>query len=186
MSRRSKVLLIITIIVLIIMAVVIYLMKSRGATAPVDTTPVLPSEGAPGTPPGNVPAAVPITVSTPFATAEATARSFVERWGSFSTESDYQNVADLYPLMTTSMRSWADSYVRDQRKNQTLGEFFGVTTRAMKTETLEDKAGTVKIEVTTQRVETKGILAPRSYYQTMDVSLIKNGDSYLVDGAWWK
>jgi len=186
MSRRSKALIVITVIVLIIMAVVLYLLwKGRDAKPAGIPNVVAPSQGAPGTIPGTL-TPTPVLVVTPFATAEATARSFAERWGSFSTESDYQNVQDLHAVMTPSMRTWADTYVRDQRKNQKSGEFYGVTSRAMKTETIEDTGATVKVAVTAQRVETKGNTPARSYYQTMELSLIKNGDGYLVDGAWWK
>lgn len=186
MSRRSKALIVITVFVVIIAIVAVYfLLKKPTPGTPNSNVANNPASTTAGTVPG---AQVPVTtqITTPFATAEATARSFTERWGSFSTESDFQNVRDLYAVMTTTMKTWADSYVRDQRKVQVPGDFFGVSTRAMKTEVTKDTGDVVKVLVTAQRVETKGSLAPRSYYQTMEVSLVKNGSGYLVDGAWWK
>ncbi len=186
MSRRSKVLIGITVLAIIIATVVAYLLwKDRVVPVPNGTIAQNQTPTAVEAVPGDqVPATTQIT--TPFATAEATARSFVERWGSFSTESDFQNVRDLYSVMTSTMKTWADSYVRDQRKIQVPGDFFGVSTRVMKTEVTKDTGDAAKVLVTAQRVETKGSMAPRSYYQTMEVSLVKNGSGYLVDGAWWK
>lgn len=187
MSRRSKALIVITAIVIVVAVMMVYfLWKTRTTTPPNSNVAANPAAIPSGNVAKNVDTTVPTQTTTPFATAEATARSFTERWGSFSSESDFQNVRDLYAVMTTTMKTWADSYVRDQRKAQVAGSFFGVTTRAMKTEVTEDKGDTVKILVTAQRVETKGSIAPRSYYQTMEVSLVKNGSGYLVDGAWWK
>jgi hypothetical protein len=186
MSRRSKVLIGITAVVLIVMVVVLYLLwkgKRGEPTQPAEV--IVSSQGAASTPGGET---VPLSTITytPFATAEATARSFAERWGSFSTESDYQNVQDLYSVMTPTMRTWADKYVSDQRAKPASSEFFGVTTRAMKAEIIENKNNAVRIQVTTQRIETKSNAPSKSYYQTMELSLVKNGDGYLVDGAWWR
>ncbi len=187
MSRRSKTLIVVTALVIAIAAMVAYfLWKTRTTPTPNSNVAVNPAATPLGSTANPVGTIVPTQTTTPFATAEATARSFTERWGSFSSESDFQNVRDLYSVMTGTMKTWADSYVRDQRKAQAAGDFFGVTTRAMKTEVTEDKGDAVKILVTAQRVETKGSIAPRSYYQTMEVSLVKNGSGYLVDGAWWK
>lgn len=189
MTRRTKILIGITIGVLIVMAIVLYLLwKNRSvpqAGTPEAATPV--SQGTtPGDPNISAPVAVP-QQTTPFATAEATARSFVERWGSFSTESDFQNIEDLYALMTDSMRTWANTYLADQRKVQAAGvEFYGVTTRAMKTEVLEQSADSVRIRVTVQRVETKGSAQAQSSYKTMEVALKHIGQAWFIDGAWWK
>ncbi len=188
MTRRTKVLIAITVLVLIVMGVVIYLLwKNRQASAglvnkPATTTPAATSNN--GSP---VPGTTTTPQATPFAGAEATARSFAERFGSFSSESNFQNIADLYVVMTPTMRQWADTYVaaeRALRAKQT--EFYGVTTRAMKTEIIERSADGIRVRVTTQRVETKGTAQPRSFYQSMEVALKQFGQGYFVDGAWWK
>lgn len=187
MSRRSNILVIITLIVIGIAIVVGYfLRKTPSQTPSADTTPPLASEGAQTQTPGAGNPPVANSAVTPFAAIEATARSFAERWGSFSTESDFQNVRDVYPVMTDSMRSWAERYVAQEREKQRGGEFFGVTTRAMNAEILSEADGVIRVAVTTQREETKGASAPRRYYQTMEVALVKNGAGYMVDGAWWK
>lgn len=187
MTRRTKILIAITAIVVIIMVVVVYLLmknrplQNRPATDAIANTPQTVSNNGTNVPANLVPAA------TPFAGAEATARSFAERFGSFSSESNFQNIADLYVVMTPTMKAWADTYIaaeRAARAGQT--EFYGVTSRAVKTEIIERSGSSLRLRVTTQRIETKGTSEPRSFYQPMEVALKQFGQAYFVDGAWWK
>lgn len=117
---------------------------------------------------------------------EALARSFVERWGSFSTESDFRNVEELYASMTDSMRSWAMSYVAKQRATLNNKVYYGVTTHALAMNIMKKESQDMRLKIGTQRDEVKGTQAPRIFYQDMEVALKQDEGVWKVDGVWWK
>ncbi len=195
MTRRTKLLITLTLIVVAIGIAVLVLLRRGGLSALAPISANVP--GAATATPTSLSAPANdnlIPEPTPFARAEAVARSFVERWGSFSTESNFGNVEDLYASMTPTMRSWATTYVVDQRKAQAGNtSFYGVTTKVVRAEVLEQSDSKIRFKITTQRTETKGTHlptgqagAPVSAYQDMEVALLKQGDAWFVDGAWWK
>ncbi len=123
---------------------------------------------------------------SPVSTAQSIARSFVERWGSFSSETDFANVEDLSQYMTASMQKWARDYANQQRKKTIPGQFYGITTRAMTVQTLSEKPDVVRFRFGAQRSEVKGTAEANIFYQDMEVELKKEGEIWKVDGAWWK
>ncbi|MEK9152255.1 MAG: hypothetical protein AAB692_02720 [Patescibacteria group bacterium] len=118
------------------------------------------------------------------------ASAFAERLGSYSNQSNFDNILDLKVFMTSTMAAWADKYAAQQRANQgDAAVYFGVTTRAISTDvaSFEDAAGKARITVKTQRNETKGDgSAPRVYYQDLRVDFLKLGDTWKIDGAYWQ
>ena len=113
---------------------------------------------------------------------------FAERLGSFSNQSDYGNVTDLKIFMTATMKSWADKYVTDLRSQKYSGSYYGITTRALTTKVLsyDEKAGKVRIEVSTERRESQADILGVSYIQKMTLDLVKVNNEWLVDGAFWE
>lgn len=114
-------------------------------------------------------------------------RSFAERFGSFSNQSDFENVEGLKPFMTPAMRTWADAFIRDAAaKADPSAPYYGITTR-----TLEAVAENVQGEgaivlVKTQRREVKGATAPRVFYQNLSLILKKVEGEWRVEKAEWK
>jgi hypothetical protein len=123
------------------------------------------------------------------ATAEAVARSFAERFGSFSNQSDFENIIDLHPFMTAKMRVWADDYVEKTRgTTQAAAVYYGITTRALGSEILKQDAASAVIQVNTSRREIGGNLGEtKEYLQNIELTLVKEaGDFWKVDKAEWQ
>jgi hypothetical protein len=114
------------------------------------------------------------------------AMAFAERFGSFSNQSSYSNITDLKISMTDSMRTWADSYIKqltNQYKNN--GTYYGITTRALipQVSSFNDQTGKAVVIVTTQRTES-GKSQP--YNQKIDLTFLKVNGNWLIDSAHWE
>lgn len=120
--------------------------------------------------------------------AVQTAKLFATRFGSFSNQSDYGNVMDLKIFMTDSMKTWADKYVANLKAQEYTGEYYGIITYPLITKVLsyDDQAGKAKVEVTTERQESKGEALSSTYQQKMILDLIKSNNEWLVDNAVWQ
>jgi hypothetical protein len=119
-----------------------------------------------------------------------TSQAFVERFGSYSNYSNYSNFSDLKIFMTSSMKLWADNYVKELRASVKGGEeYYGITTIALTgyVEEYSDVNGTADVVVTTQRKEsTSQVNDGASYVQKIDISLKKIQGEWLVDTAYWQ
>lgn len=116
------------------------------------------------------------------------AGTFVERFGSYSNQSNYENITDLRPFMTTGMQNWSGNYVKqltDQNKNR--AGYYGITTKAASFDlkNFDFAGGAAEITVGTQRRENSGE-GEKVVYQDIELSIKKISDKWLVDGAWWQ
>lgn len=115
------------------------------------------------------------------------ASSFAERFGSYSNQSDFQNIRDLFPFMTESMRNWAEGYVETQRINISSRTYIGVSTKALSRKFLSFSENEADVLVSTQRRESTGAMANENItYRDMELKLVKDGEEWKVDGVWWK
>ena len=115
---------------------------------------------------------------------ESLARLFVERIGSYSNQSNFQNLDDGAGLMTPRARAWADGLKKTQ---DTSGGYRGTTTKALTAETTDWKPrATANVRIATQRQEERDGTTPRLYYQDAEVKLVFGGGSWLVDEMIWK
>jgi len=126
-----------------------------------------------------VPEAAPVIESR---NARRFAMQFAERYGSYSTEANYQNLIDLYPVMDTAMKAASEAIVA---KGLPQGEFYGVTTKAIAPTTENEATNTTTILISTQRKETKGTNPARIFNQDIRITLIKEGSLWLVSKAEW-
>lgn len=119
-----------------------------------------------------------------------TGASFVERFGSYSNQGDFQNIKDLYPLMTPSLKTWSDGYVKKQIAERPDPEnYYGLTTKVASRNMVvfNYAAGYAKISVSTQRREAFGETTNEEiFYQDAEIEFKKIGEDWLVDGIWWK
>lgn len=116
-------------------------------------------------------------------------RSYAERLGSYSTQSDYGNFIDLQIYMTDSMRAWADTYVAEQKASAKSGSYYGIETKALTTEikSFDDKAGTAEITVVTERREsTETIGGGQPFRQNLDLKFLKVNGEWLINEAYWE
>jgi hypothetical protein len=114
------------------------------------------------------------------------AAAFAERFGSYSNQGEYANLLDLKPIMTNAMQKWADEYIaKSKAENANISIYSGVTTRAVsvKITSLNDKNGTAKAVVNTQREKTGGVR--EIYYQNLELEFQKIKNEWKVDKAKW-
>lgn len=118
------------------------------------------------------------------------AEAFAERFGSYSNYSNFSNFSDLQIFMTSSMKTWADSYVEQLRGEAKDNDaYYGITTAAVTGSASEynESAGTAQVTVNTSRRESTGQgSASESYNQDIEISLKKVNGEWLVDKAIWQ
>ena len=206
MENRKKIgLIIIGIAVIVLVIILFLLLKKNNEVVPTTQTPTLstgngivqsPETKFPTTTPGDLASAnhivYDLSKETPHQLdandAAKMSASFTERLGSFSNQSDYANISDLKIFMTSTMRDWADKQVAELKAANYSGEYYGITTKALTTKVLsyDEKAGTAKVEVITERREGRADVLSEPFRQTMTLELIKNNDQWLVDTAYWE
>ena len=113
----------------------------------------------------------------------AVARNFAERFGSYSSDSNFNNLEEVKAVSTVKLIGELQDII-DTAEVQP--GFYGVSSWAMKVEILESAVGSAQVEVNLQRRETKEGQAEFVYYQKLLLSLIRSGSAWLVDGAEWQ
>lgn len=114
------------------------------------------------------------------------ARAFVERFGSFSSESGYQNIEDVMVLATTSLQSRLQS-IADEARTSIESSYYGVTTKVVAMEIVEETENSASLLVTTQRNESIDSPANTTIeYQEIDLDMVRQGDTWLVSDFQWR
>ncbi len=121
---------------------------------------------------------------------ERMAKSFAERFGSFSNQSNYANIRDLKLFMSDKMEKWADAYVEKNKKSDAANQvYYGLTTKSVsaKAEKFDEAAGQASVVVDTRRREAIGTTnnSSRLYNQSIRVSFVKENGAWKVDSAFW-
>ncbi|KKW32353.1 MAG: hypothetical protein UY77_C0026G0006 [Candidatus Uhrbacteria bacterium GW2011_GWA2_53_10] len=117
------------------------------------------------------------------ASVQTTVKSFVERYGSFSTESNFANLRDVLPLTTGELETKTHQLLANP---PVPTEYYGVTTRVVAITLGEMDEGNAEVTVSTQREETKGATKTTSVrYQSIKLSLQKVNGEWKVSNATW-
>lgn len=177
-SRTKKILIAILVIVGIILAILLAMRVRTSVTQPKPTVTEQPTTSV-----IPVTSQEAVTQRVEASSVQTTAKIFAERYGSYSSESNFANIVDVLPLTTAEYRARLQAYVATA---ETPTELYTVTTRvvAMDVEAEETRA-TVKLS--TQRTESKGSLQNISIrYQDITLTLEKQGDTWLVSSATWE
>jgi hypothetical protein len=105
----------------------------------------------------------------------------VERYNSYSTDNNWQNITDIKELVTTELWQTLSMKIGKTPANSS---FVGVTTKVFTSEikTWEDKSAVVYLS-TAIREEKSGVFSDRQ--QNIAVELVKNGDNWLVTKFQW-
>jgi len=116
------------------------------------------------------------------------ASAFSERLGSYSNQSNYENLIDLKAFMSENLQKWADSQISNGRINAgNSGPYFGLTTKALKTEMVSYDSEQAVFIVSTQRHEVVGAdFNDRVYYQDIELEMIKDSGVWVVERFTWK
>lgn len=127
--------------------------------------------------------------SNPTLLVHSFAKSFAERFGSFSNAANFENMTELKPFMTSRMQAWTDKTVAAERAKQTAApetEYYGMVTRALAItkDTLDTKTGRGSLTIATQRRERRGT-TETSFAQDIYMELERVNDEWRVDGVEW-
>ncbi len=111
-----------------------------------------------------------------------TARFFTERYGSYSTDNEYENIDSVQAFMTPAMQASATA-VRQQVVTNT---YYGISTQATNVKFIDftPSATGATVEVITRRTETTGI-DTKQFTQTARLQLKKVNEAWLVDIFKW-
>lgn len=191
MSLRSRIFLIVGAVVLVLGVVggLLYLRtrsaKTPGSTDPTPTASSTVSEPLTGQTPTTIPAGLPVRQMT---TEEAEqngvkqlGRVFVERYGTYSTDNNGQNVLEVKGLVTPEL--WQKIAPKPAGAST---DFVGLTTQVATMEITSYSANEAKLSFRTVRTQLKGGLTS-SAQQTIALTMVKSGGNWLVsDFAWQK
>lgn len=129
------------------------------------------------------------TTDSPTMNDEAALRrvinNFTERFGSYSTDTNYENVALSKSLMTDNMAKAADKIVA--KNQQSSGEFYSVESRVMTTTLTDYATGSTgaTAEVDVRQTIIAGQANPTYKNITARLTLIKVNDTWKVDSFSW-
>jgi hypothetical protein len=113
------------------------------------------------------------------------AKTFAERYGSFSNEAGFQNLYDVMPFMSQSFVDETQAFIDSATPAQT---YYGVTTRVITVNVvgIDETAGTATVELMTQREEANGSPEKTSLkYQKLNLEFVKEGELWKVNSASW-
>lgn len=112
--------------------------------------------------------------------AVVAARNFAERFGSYSNQNPYENIKQLFPLMTDRLRQ-----AMAAGTSKPSEQYQGVESKVVSIKTSEQSPTTSTIILTMQRSERDASLKVTVYFQQLKLQLIKQADQWLVDSAEW-
>lgn len=193
MSRSQKII-IITVAVIIILAILLVLfwprLKGQFVGAP-QTGPVSGSNNVSVTAPSGAAEGGTATVTPAVSaatTVEAMARSFAERFGSYSNQGNFENLTDLYPFMTAKMQAWAENFIAKNKTQTTAAvEYLGVTTKALSTKIVKQEKNKIIVTVSASRRESTATqINSKIYMQDLQLVFVKDRDLWKVDEVGWK
>jgi hypothetical protein len=190
MSLRARIFIIISVIVLFILAVSIFLFV-RSKKNNTTSTNELPGTGASqqgdqaavsGT---VIPSGVPVKTLTAEEmeknSVEQLAKIFVERYGTYSTDNEFQNITESQSLVTGQL--WTKISAAMKVKNKPT-VFFGVTTKVVSTVLSDWSSDKAVVVLKTIRTENKeGVV--KNNYQNATVGMVKVGANWLADTITW-
>ncbi|RJR30727.1 hypothetical protein C4569_04105 [Candidatus Parcubacteria bacterium] len=117
----------------------------------------------------------------------ALALNFAEKYGSYSSQSGFQNLLDLKYMMTQEMTVKTDSYIMAASKNMDVNRYNGYSTKALSINILSENENQASLKVKTQRSEYQGNLSqPRVFYQDLLINFIKKDGAWKVHNAIWQ
>lgn len=117
------------------------------------------------------------------------AKNFAEIYGTYSNQSNFQNVESVLPLLSASYRAEMENFLAKARSSYKMAtDYKGVTATALNSivESMDDAKGMATVLVKMQKTEYAGTQANFSTgYQDMRIDLVKQGDIWLVDNYQW-
>lgn len=195
MTLRARIFFVISLVVLIVLAISIVLLVARRRAAPLPPPPnvavptapasVSPNAGTPGpapaVPAGGVSAAPAISPEDIQRTAaKQLAKTFVERYNTYSTDNKFQNIRDVQLLVTASF--WKKIAAPLAAATPAAGPqpFVSVSTMVITDGITTWKGDSADLELRVRRTANRAGSTSQKY-QTIDLTALKQGANWLVD-----
>lgn len=201
-SLRARIFIIVSLVVLIILGISIFLAvrSKKPATNEMATTTlgngvtnVIDSSNFTYNPNittplagGEVPQGTPVKPATSLEAEQNAARQlakiFVERYNSYSTDNEFQNIIEVKDLVTSELWQTLSAKIG---KTPAAGSFVGVTTKVFTSELKSWSSKEAAVFLSTAiREEKDGAVSDRQ--QNITINLVKVGDSWLVSKFQWE
>ncbi|MBT5338046.1 hypothetical protein HN858_01455 [Candidatus Falkowbacteria bacterium] len=192
MEQRKKVILIAGAGILVIALIIIFFVMSEvkrveQEKADNEITPVETIIGQEDADTNNIIVTLPSDQEKLAVSVRAVATTFVERFGSYSNQSEYAGFEELASIMTQSMASWVKNTYLPQLKKEhdPKGYFYSIKTSAPVVEISVEEENFVEIIVKTQRLE-KTDNSSQTFNQDIVLELVKQDGEWAIDGAFWR
>ena len=183
--KKIIAILIIAIVLLLLLWLLLFREKPEvtpDVTVPTDQEVIIPSEPSKA----DLKFGEEIKERSQTADVVALSKTFVERYGSYSNESNFENLRDVMPIMTTAFAAETQTLIDSLSASSS---YYGVTSRVLtvNVETRDDVAGIASISVTTQRQE--AVDSPKNVevkYQDILLEMRLVGGEWKVSSARWQ
>jgi hypothetical protein len=184
MTRRTEIIIAVSVLVLLIVVLLAIMLRQKpnlqpatgnqGSSEQTTTTTTTPATETPVVPPA------------PLANPQTTTMIFVERFSSYSSESDFANVTDVMPLVTASLGARLQQIAQQERAKGTDQAYYGISTKVISEKVVAQTDVTAEYLVSTQRAESIGSPGNTTVrYQDITVKLVKEGDAWKVSDFSW-
>ncbi len=113
------------------------------------------------------------------------ATSFTERYGSYSSDNDFENIEALDSVMTEDMKKQAQDVVANGLGS--ANEYYAITTQVVSINFIDFVEGSTgaTLEVFTRRTEQKGLNDPVIFSQTARLQLNRVDNQWKIDSFKW-
>ena len=199
LSLRARIFIVVSLVVLVVLGISVFLVvKSKknaaggGATTTPDNTNVIDSTNFNYNPNiqtpvvgGQIPEGATVKPATSLEIEQNAVRQlakiFIERYSSYSTDSNYQNIVEVQGLVTDDL--WKSLSAKIGKTP--AGSFVGVTTKVFSSEIVDWSVKTATVSMSAAIIEEKnGNTSDRQ--AEVSVNLVKNGNNWLVDKFQWE
>ena len=108
------------------------------------------------------------------------ARTFVERFGSYSNQNDNRHIEEVLLLSSPSMQAWIRSQPVEQSTN-----YSGMTTQVIESDVVVFQPSKAVVSVGVQQVVQREGQQEERNYRNGRVELIRVGDEWQIDALYW-
>ena len=195
MSLRARIFIIISVVVLLNLSVSILLVVKSRNSGSVNTPATTPDSsntnpdnlsnpaGGAGT---QVPVGSPVKPLTSLEVeqngAEQLAKIFIERYGTYSTDNEFENIKEAQAFVSKAL--WSKISLGINVKNPNSG-FLGLTTKVVSVDMISWSDSKAVFDLKIMRNENKsGVVTTR--YQNVIVEMVKENNVWLADSLVWK
>lgn len=186
-TTRRKIEILVAILVLLLLGGLLWWMLRQTPvedTVTQTVTKTLPEQNTTQTTTTNT-AVTPSTVKLP-PTAQTIGRSFTERFGSFSNESEFKNISDVMSMATPALQEQL-KVLAEEAASTSSDAYYGVSTTVISVKTTSSTDTQTSLAIITRREESIDSPAnTTTRTQEIKLTLVKDGEDWLVDTYAWQ